>query len=112
MIEQFVFDSNILHYLTAYKQISSSLFVSKQCYLQTIRLQIIHIWYICIFYIYIYIYVCVCVCVCKQDFALNNLQGLIHHKSQRANKSICHIEDALFMNVANDITNITLPGNF
>ena len=43
-------------------------------------------------YIYIYICVCVCVCwgvcvsisvcVCKQDLALNNLQGLICHKTQ------------------------------
>ena len=30
--------------------------------------------------------VCVCVCVCPQDLALDNLQGLICHKTHQTNQ--------------------------
>ena len=46
---------------------SSSSFKNNVTKKQSIRLQIIYIWYIYQYiylYIYIYIYVCVCVCVC------------------------------------------------
>ena len=55
------------HRLTGQKQISSGLF--KNCYLQSIHLKIIYIWY-----------------VYKQDLALNNLQGLMTHRNQPTNQ--------------------------
>ena len=57
------------------KQMISGLF---KMLLQAIRLQII--------YIYIYVYICMHVRIYKQDLALNNLQGLICHKTQPTNQ--------------------------
>ena len=63
-IKLLMFDSNTWNHLTVYKSMSSN--EIKNCYLQTIHLQII--------YIYVCVCVCVYVCLCvyKQQFTLNN----------------------------------------
>ena len=74
-------NSNNWNHLTMCKQMSSGLL--KECYLQTIYLQITHTHTHTHTHIYIYIYIYIYI----QDSAFNNPQGLICHKTQPNQRS-------------------------
>ena len=70
-------ERNTSNHLTLCKKKSAR--VRLKCYLEIMRLQIIY-----------------SICMYKQDLALNSLQGLICHKTQRTNKTTIDFKNVLF----------------